>query len=174
MNKQKAHLEMLFTMTNKSRYVTQCLHSTTLQVSRWRVCVFVCVRVRVSVGQFVKSHVGNDRGPLHPSWLSQVLLEGNLDGGYQNESEERPILRAINIKLDFVEKWQMWFRSDLSLQVFRVLTAACPSPPPHLQAWIDGQVSLSLSLSMYDSLPVHLSVLQSLIYTILDLEVNFV
>lgn len=64
----------------------------------------VCERVRVSVGQFEKSHVGNDRGPLHPSWLSLDLLEGNLDGGYQNESEERPILRAINIKLNFGEK----------------------------------------------------------------------
>lgn len=94
------------------------------------VCLWVWERVKVSMGQFEKSHVGNDRGPLHPSWLSLDLLEGNLDGCYQNESEERPILRAINIEPKSAEKWQMWFRSDLSLQVFGVLTAVCPNPPP--------------------------------------------
>ncbi len=57
-----------------------------------------------STSQSEKSHVGNDRGPLHPFWLSLHLWEGNLDGCYQNESEERPILRAINIEANSAEK----------------------------------------------------------------------
>lgn len=47
-----------------------------------------CKIVRVSTGQFEESHVGN---------------EGNLEGCYWNESEERPILRAINIETNSAE-----------------------------------------------------------------------
>lgn len=66
----------------------------------------VCVnkRVRATRGQFVKSPVEDDKGPLHPSRLRLHLREGNLDGCYRNESEERPILRAINIKTNSAEK----------------------------------------------------------------------
>lgn len=72
------------------------------QTQIWLVCVRE--RERVTTGQFEKSHVGNDRGPLHPSWLSLQLWEGNLDGCYQNESEDGPFLRAINIEPNSAEK----------------------------------------------------------------------
>lgn len=127
------------------------------------MCVFERVRAQANLRRAMSEMTG---GPLHPSWLSLHLWEGNLDGCNQNESEERPILRAINIEPKSAEKWQMWFRSDLSLQVFRVLTAPHPNSTPSRP---DMDQSLSFSACMMARLPVHLTVLQSLLYTILSL-----
>lgn len=165
-------------MTNKTHCVPEYyLHLTTWQVWRWReqelsrIWLHLCVCLRESeTGQFEASHVGNDREPFHPSWLSPHLWEGNLDGRYRNESEERPTLRAITIEPKSAEKWQMWFRSDLSLQVFRVLTAQQPllDPTPS-PADTDRLASVAISLTpgTYDGLsacPSHCITISPLYY----------
>lgn len=87
-----------------------------------------CKRARVSIGQFEKSHLGND-GAITPFLALLNCRKCNLDGCYQNESEERHILRTINIQLKSAEKWQMWFRSDFSLRLFWALSPqVAPTP----------------------------------------------
>lgn len=129
------------------------------------MCVFERVRAQANLRRAMSEMTG---GPLHPSWLSLHLWEGNLDGCNQNESEERPILRAINIEPKSAEKWQMWFRSDLSLQVFRVLTAPHPNSTPS-RPDMDrlASVAISLILSVYDgssACPSHCITISPLYY----------
>lgn len=105
----KTHMEMVYTVTRKTQYVTrEHLHSTTNQVWRARpnsnlACACECKRVKVSTVQFENSRVGNDSGPLHSPWLSQHLWEGNLEGCYWNESQEGPILKDTHIETDSAE-----------------------------------------------------------------------